>query len=135
MNLYGLGRLTDISWRGVNIRISQFLAQKFLKLHTIAIWQNVLHRFLAYKQLVFFNFSSLWLEVILIIMVASDQSNIRFVQTVRPKWQHFFLKKTELSFCITFNDNGILSYFHFAWWPTCNLGRIAKRMPIEPKLE
>ena len=57
--------------------------------------------------------------------------------TVRPKWQNFFMQNIEPFFRITFNANGILSYFCFAKWPTCtwSLGKIAKRMPTEPKLE
>jgi hypothetical protein len=40
-------------------------------------------------------------------------------------------------FHITFNANGILSYFCFAKWPTCmwSSGKIANRMPTESKLE
>ena len=52
----------------------------------------------------------------------SDRPNVRFGRTVRPnfycavrpKWQNFFLQNTELFFYITFNANGILSYFCFA---------------------
>ena len=76
---------------------------------------------------------------------SSDRPNVRFGRTVRPnfycvvrpKWQNFFLQNTEPFFLITFNANGILSYFCFAKWPTCtwSLGKIAKRMPTEPKLE
>ena len=62
---------------------------------------------------------------------------LNFYCAVRPKWQNFFLQNTEPFFRITFNANGILSYFCFAKWPTCtwSLGKIAKRMPTEPKLE
>ena len=49
----------------------------------------------------------------------SDRPNVRFGRTVRlnfycavrPKWQNFFLQNTELFFRITFNANGIFSYF------------------------
>ena len=69
----------------------------------------------------------------------SDRPN--FYCAVRPKWQNFFLQNTEFFFRITFNANGILSYFCFAKWTTCmrhyhwSLGKIAKIMPTEPKLE
>ena len=46
--------------------------------------------------------------------------------------------RTQNLFCrITFNANGILTYFCFAKWPSCtlSLGQIAKRMPTEPKFE
>ena len=79
----------------------------------------------------------------------SDRPNVRFGRTVRPNCSAKLLlcglaQMTELFsaehrtlFCITFNGNGILSHFCSAKWPTCtwSLGKIAKRMPTEPKLE
>ena len=64
-----------------------------------------------------------------------------FYCVVLPKRQNFLLQNAELFFSFTFNADGILSYFHFGWWPTCkwcyqwSLGKIAKRMPTEPKLK
>ena len=57
--------------------------------------------------------------------------------TVRfgPNDRNFFCR-TQNFFSCQFNANGIFSYFCFAKWPTCtwSLGKIAKRMPTEPKL-
>ena len=60
-------------------------------------------------------------------LFSSDRPNVRFGWTVQPnfycavwpKWQNFFLQNTEPFNCITFNANGILSYFCFAKRPTC----------------
>ena len=57
-----------------------------------------------------------------------------------PNDRTFFCRTQNFFFRITFNANGILSYFCFAKWPTCMRryhwsSVIAKWMPREPKLE
>ena len=67
---------------------------------------------------------------------SSDRPNVRFGPTVRPnfyravrpKWQNFFLQNTEL----------FLYYIQWQWHPFhhyWSIGKIAKRMLTEPKLE
>ena len=101
----------------------------------------------SYDSRMLRKFNSIWgyFWIFLGISWNSDRPNVRFGRTVRPnfycavrpKWQNFFLQNTELFFVLhsmsmaSFHTFVLLNDQHFI----IVIGKIAKRMSTEPKLE